>query len=99
MHEIYRNVAIDSLKRYCDNMKAQLNKMNIKFTTEYQISDLNMIEYTVIVWYLYARYKKQYVPNRIGYKSGFLEIVYNAAEILPLGFKQFLELDNIPLKV
>ncbi|CAG8807123.1 19113_t:CDS:1, partial [Gigaspora rosea] len=48
------NVAIDSLKRYCDNMKAQLNKMNIKFTTEYQISDLNMIEYTVIVWYLYA---------------------------------------------
>ncbi|CAG8825739.1 6540_t:CDS:1, partial [Cetraspora pellucida] len=37
MHEVYRNVAVNSLERYRENMKSQLNKKNKKFINKYRV--------------------------------------------------------------
>ncbi|CAG8577142.1 12350_t:CDS:2, partial [Cetraspora pellucida] len=107
MHEIYKKVVINSLERYCDNMKAQLNKRNKKFINKYQIGDLVYIKILEIDrthsdrMTLLCKVLKILENNmyRIRCKLGVLEITYNATEILSLGPKQFSELENIPSKV
>jgi hypothetical protein len=102
-HATYRTYANAHLEKYRDELKTQMEQRN-KRPQKYQQGDLVTISVPRIDRSSTDRSTlpckvldiSEHGLHTLGCKSGIIDTLYSASEILPLGPVTFPELDNIP---